>query len=565
MASGNKHTGNIRAGVRGPARVAGQTGPVTTEPRDDHPHRSVLLRGGGVYSPAHPSATAILLQGDRIAWIGDETAADDVAAQADLVVPLDGRLVTPGFVDAHVHLAQTGFALGSVDLAQARSLVEALDLLAGYAANHSGPVLFAQGWDETRWPEARPPRIDEVDRAVGSAVAYIARIDSHSAIVSSALVARRPELTSADGWTPDGRVERDAHHLAREVTHDLWSAADRRDAIAVALDHAAAQGITEVHELNAPHIGPYSDFAAIAELAAERTRTRVVPYWGAPLDAGEPDGFLFGLAGDLCADGAIGSRTAALRDPYADAPTSGHLYLDRKAVRAHVTACTRAGKQAGFHVIGDRAMGEVTAGLAAAAADVGVEAMVAARHRLEHVEMPTGDDIAVLARLGVVASVQPAFDAAWGAPGELYDLRLGWGRAAAMNPVGSMLRAGVVLAFGSDSPITPLDPWGGVRAATRHHNDGERLTVEEAFDAHTRGGLRARREDGAGVLAAGAPATLVVWDVGSGPGAHAAHDGAAGATMLPDVAGGAGLPRCAQTIVDGVVIHSADGFAGARG
>ena len=112
-------------------------------------------------------------------------------------------------------------------------------------------------------------------------------------------------------------------------------------------------------------------------------------------------------------------------------PPSGHLYLDREQVRAHVVACTRAGKQAGFHVIGDRAMREVASRTASAAADVGVDAMVAARHRLEHVEMPDADVIETMADLGVVASVQPAFDAAWGAPGELYDQRLGWERAGA--------------------------------------------------------------------------------------------------------------------------------------
>jgi predicted amidohydrolase YtcJ len=153
-----------------------------------------------------------------------------------------------------------------------------------------------------------------------------------------------------------------------------------------------------------------------------------------------------------------------------------------------------------------------------------------------------------LADLGVVASVQPAFDAAWGAEGELYELRLGPHRAAPMNPFGRMLRAGVVLAFGSDSPITPIDPWAAVRAATLHHAEDERLSAGQALDAHTRGGHWAGRHDDAGALEPGQPATYAVWDVPGGLGA----DG------LPTLTSGVPLPVCLETVVEGIAIHTRD-------
>lgn len=532
--------------------------------------RTTLLRGGSVYSPGAPFATSMLLDGAAIAWIGEDDAAETMAADADRVIDLDGRLVTPGFVDAHVHLAMTGFAVQSVDLGQARSLTQALDMLSSYAATFTGSVLFAQGWDETHWPEGRPPTITEIDRAVGGRPSYVARVDCHSAVVSSALVAAGSGIASTEGWSDDGRVERDAHHRVREVADGLRSAADRSEAISQALDHAASRGITSVHELNAPHIGPYSDFATIARLTAAQARIEVVPYWGVPLTGDEAgggeDGLLFGFAGDLNIDGAIGSRTAAVHTPYADADTVGHLYLDRDQVRRHVVACTRRDLQAGFHVIGDRAMTEVTAGLVAAAEEVGIDAMVATRHRLEHVEMPSPDHLASLARLGVVASVQPAFDAAWGAPGELYDVRLGWERARPMNPFGSMQAAGVAVAFGSDSPITAIEPWAGVRAAAYHHEPAERMTVRAAFNAHTRGGHRARRDDGAGVLRPGEAATYVIWDVDAElvvqtPDDRVAAwstDVRAGVPVLPDVRPEVPLPRCVRTVVDGAVVYDGE-------
>jgi predicted amidohydrolase YtcJ len=202
--------------------------------------------------------------------------------------------------------------------------------------------------------------------------------------------------------------------------------------------------------------------------------------------------------------------------------------------------------QAGFHVIGDRAVAEATTGLRAAAAVVGVDAMAAARHRLEHVEMLGDDDIKTLAELGVVASVQPAFDAAWGGDGELYEQRLGTERARPMNPFGRLLQAGVTLAFGSDSPITPVDPWGAILAAVRHHDAYERLTATQAFDAHTRGGHRARRDDQAGVLVAGMPATYAVWDAPAG----LTSEG------LPALGEAKDLPTCVETVVAGTTVFS---------
>ncbi|MGI8433265.1 MAG: amidohydrolase [Nocardioidaceae bacterium] len=529
---------------------------MTTVPHRPHQGRS-LLRGGVVHSPTQQLATAMLAVDGVVAWIGGEAAAQADVDSADSVVQLEGRLVTPGFVDAHVHLAQTGMALQSVNLSLAGSLIETLDALATYASSFTGSVLFAQGWDETHWPESRAPTMSEVDRAVGDLPAYVARVDSHSAVISGALLARHPELVELDGWSADGRVERAAHHAAREVTHALGTRGDRSTAIALALRQAASRGVTSVHELNAPHIAPFGDFAIIASLESTGTVPEVVAYWGALLDGEVEADFLSGHAGDLCVDGAIGSHTAALSTPYDDDPsTSGHLYLDRNQVRDHVVACTRAGTQGGFHVIGERAMLEVAAGFEAAASLVGSDALVAARHRLEHVEMPTQDDIETMARLGIVASVQPVFDALWGGSDDLYERRLGARRAEAMNPLATMAKAGVVLAFGSDSPITTLEPWNAVRAAALHHQPTQRLTVRGAFEAHTRGGHRARRNDDGGVLIPGAPATYAVWEVPGGLGVQQSDD--ALPVLHPDLP----LPTCVQSVVSGRSIFDA-GWAAA--
>jgi predicted amidohydrolase YtcJ len=524
------------------------------------PAPRTLLHNGSVYSPTDPHATALCLEGQHVVWVGDDLGAGQFRDGADTVVDLEGALVTPAFVDAHAHLAQTGQAMGSLDLSGARSLREALDAVARFAARRPGrALLLGFGWDDLDWPEGRTFTRAEVDRAAGDRPVYLARVDAHSAVLSSVLVDRMPEVSGLDGWSDAGCVQREAHHLARAAVQNLIGADDRRESIQRALAAAARQGIGAVHEIGAPHLSLAEDFAVVQDL---QDTPQVFGYWGALDGVDEATGYgCAGAAGDLCADGAIGSRTAALREPYADADTRGHLYLDEGQVRDHVIACTRAGVQAGFHCIGDDATATVIAGFRAAAEKVGHEALLSTRHRLEHVEMVSAADIVTMAELGIVASVQPMFDARWGGRGGLYEQRLGE-RFSAMNPYADMTRAGVALAFGSDTPVTPFDPWGAVRAAAFHHNPEQRLTVRAAFGAHTRGGWRAVRRDDGGVLVPGAPATLAVWDV---PGeltvqtpdqrvAAWSTDPRAGVPVLPELHPDHELPVCRRTYVDGRLI-----------
>jgi predicted amidohydrolase YtcJ len=177
--------------------------------------------------------------------------------------------------------------------------------------------------------------------------------------------------------------------------------------------------------------------------------------------------------------------------------------------------------------------------------------------------------IGKLAGHGVVVSAQPGFDAAWGGPEGMYARRLGWERAEGMNPFAAYGAAGVVLAFGSDSPVVPLGPWDAVRAAAFHQTPASRITVRAAFAAHTRGGWRALRPgapgvptDEQGVLAPGAAATYAVWQAGDlvvqTPDSRVAAwstDERAGVPGLPDLTPGEPLPTCLRTAVRGRVIH----------
>ncbi|MER6072393.1 amidohydrolase [Streptomyces sp. NPDC001817] len=524
----------------------------TAEPE---PAPTVLLRRGEVHSPADPFATAMVVERGHVAWVGSEGAADAFAEGVDEVIDLDGALVTPAFTDAHVHTTATGLALTGLDLSGAPSLAAALALVRDFAAARPDDrVLLGHGWDAARWPGGRPPTRAELDQATGGRPLYLSRIDVHSAVVTTALL----DLIGGDVPREDAPLTRDAHHAVREAALAAITPGQRAEAQRTALAHAASLGIGSVHECGGPQISSEEDFTGLLRLAAEVPGPRVVGYWAERNVERARDLGAVGAAGDLFADGALGSHTACLHEPYADAGHSGTAYLDAEAVAAHVVACTEAALQAGFHAIGDAAVTTVVEGVRAAAEKLGLARIRAARHRVEHAEMLTPETVAGFAELGLIASVQPAFDALWGGEDGMYARRLGAGRARTLNPFAALLRAGVPLAFGSDSPVTPLDPWGTVRAAAFHHTPDHRVSVRAAFTAHTRGGWRAVGRDDAGVLVPGAPADYAVWRtdelVVQAPDDRVARwstDPRSGTPGLPDLTPGRDLPVCLRTAVGG--------------
>ncbi|WP_326764471.1 amidohydrolase [Streptomyces sp. NBC_01591] len=539
----------------------------STAPQSEH--RTVLLRGGDVHSPADPFATAMVVERGHVAWVGSEGAADAFASGVDEVIDLDGALVTPAFTDAHVHTTSTGLALTGLDLSGARTLDEALGLLRAYVAAHPADrVVLGHGWDATRWPEQRPPSRGELDAAAGGRPVYLPRVDVHSAVVTTALLDLVPGVTGLTGYHPDAPLTGAAHHAVRSAAHGAVSPQQRADAQRAALRHAASLGIGTVHECGGPDISDEEDFAALLKLAAAESGPRVFGYWAERV-ADEKDARRIrelgavGAAGDLFVDGSLGSHTACLHEPYVDAPAGhGTAHLDAAQIAAHVTACTEAGLQAGFHAIGDAAVSAVVEGVKAAAETLGLPRIRGARHRVEHAEMLTPMTVAAFAELGLTASVQPAFDAAWGGEEGMYAQRLGVERARTLNPYAALLRAGVPLAFGSDSPVTPLDPWGTVRAAAFHRTPEHRISVRAGFTAHTRGGWRAVGRDDAGALVPGAPADYAVWRtadlVVQAPDDRVARwstDPRSGTPGLPDLTPGAELPVCLRTVVFGRTVY----------
>jgi hypothetical protein len=436
------------------------------------------------------------------------------------VVELPGATIMPGFVDSHVHLTGTGLSLSNQGVVAAASREELLAIARERSATETEPVVLLQGYDETRWEDPLPPTLAEVE-AVGEIPLVIRRADGHVAIANTAALESAGVLdlegTERDAsGEPTGYVTLAANRaLSRWVAHTRSEHRIEELQLAAAAQ-AAARGVTGIHQMSMPDEDGGTDLEVFL-----RHRSKL-PVDAVPIVAtmDVPQVIDLGLAaigGDLAADGSIGARTAALRAPYADQDHAGSTTFEDDRLAEFFHDGHNAGLQVGIHAIGDRAIEQVLTAwerVYHALDSRERRHFRARRHRVEHLEMPSSEQIERAAALGLAASVQPAFDAAWGFPGGLYERVLGVERSRAMNPFRSLLERGLVVGAGSDAPITPLDPWIAVAAMERHHDPTQRLSRIEAIRIHTAGSARlGHQEEKKGVLEPGMHADLAAYDV----------------------------------------------------
>jgi predicted amidohydrolase YtcJ len=482
--------------------------------------------------PRQPEAQALAVRGERLLAVGSNAAIAALAQPHTRRIDLGGRFVLPGFHDAHLHLLTLGRSRFTLDLRPARSLRELQTRLGEFArALPAEAWIVGSGWDSSAWPDPRLPERGDLDPHCGGRPAFLERVDLHAAVVNSAAL-RAAGIGRATQPPTGGAIVRDAAgeatgvllEDARALVRRLLpppAAAETRRALARALAEAAAAGITSVQD--------YSGWEAFLQLerlrAADELPVRVCEWLDFRLPvavlreqrAHRPPGDLWLRTGMLKGflDGSLGSRTAALLAPYADAPdTAGLLQYDRDPLIALAVERARAGFQLGFHAIGDRASRLALDAFAAAAA----AAPALPPPRLEHLQVLDPADLPRLRQLNVIASVQPSHlldDRRW-APA-----RLGFGRPALAYPWQSLLRAGLPLAFGSDAPVAGLHPgWGLFAAVARPGPNGpgrfpppdEGLSLSAALEAYTRGGAMAEgTERDKGSLTAGKLADFTVW------------------------------------------------------
>jgi predicted amidohydrolase YtcJ len=481
--------------------------------------------------PGDETYEAVAVRDGRVVRLSSAYEVDFLVGTDTRVVDLDGRVVLPGFVDAHTHLPMVGRRLVHADLGVG-SRDEALALLRERADEHDTHDGDGQdgagsewvqgfGYDESRWGDDRYLTREELDAVSESRPVVAFREDMHVAGVNSVALDRLGLAAGDHGGDVRGEEGKATGVLVEEAVDAVWAAvapsrAETRALLTAAQRHANERGVTGVHDMVRQSYAPgvYRDLAAEGELTL-RVRLN---YWADHLDAlrevglrtnhgdnGSHGGLVEVGAIKTYTDGSFGGRTAKLSEPYADADTTGQWVVSPEELAELVREAADAGFQVAAHAIGDRA---VEAVLDAYAAVERVE-KGPGRHRIEHAELADDAAIERMADLGVVASVQPNF-LKWADEDGLYDHRLG-DRRLETNRYRAMREAGVPLAFGSD--CMPLDPLLGVHHAVNAPHEDQRLPTTAALRAYTAGGAYAGfDEDRLGTLTVGRRADLVALD-----------------------------------------------------
>lgn len=496
----------------------------------------LVLLGGRVWSgQGLPGGSAIAIGGERVLAVGDDASMKPWIGPKTRVVDLAGRLVVPGFNDAHVHFIDGGFGLLSVDLRPAKTEADFVKRLGDHAKTLPKATWIQQGnWDHEAWPSKALPTRQLVDAATPDHPVFVSRLDGHMALANSLalkLAGVTRDTKDVDGGTivrdaagePTGILKDNAQELVSRVIPEASREMNLRAARA-GLKEAARVGVTTIQDNSTVDALPtYQELRARGELTARFYVWRYASSSLAPLLA---TGVRTGLGDDwirlgalkILSDGSIGSATAALYEPFVSNPASTGLLLHTPdELGRMISEADAAGFQLAVHAIGDRANSLVLDAFERAAAADGPRDR---RFRVEHAQHVRAADIARYKALGVVASVQPSHC--------IDDMRfvehhVGAKRLPDAYRWRSFLDAGVPLAFGTDWFVEPLDPRLGLYAAvTREFPEGgpaggfqpqEKLTLEQALDAYTRGSAYAEfAEHEKGTLVPGKLADLVVFE-----------------------------------------------------
>lgn len=467
---------------------------------------------------------AMLLAGDdgRIEALVPRGGREPALRQGDFRLDARGATILPGFIDAHLHLMGLGMRLNALDLAAATSLDDALDRVRRHAATlPAGSWVTGGGWNQVRWGTGFPTAAD-LDRAVPDRPAALQRTDGHALWVNGAAL-KAAGISRATKDPPGGRILRDAAGNPSGILIDAAmtlvqppppGALERDRALAAALAHLAEYGVTGVHDMGVTPVD-WNLYRAFGD--AGRLSVRITAYAAGmeAVDAIAPlgptpwlyDGRLRLQGVKLYADGALGSRGAWLKAPYADEPGNrGLRLLDDTRLRNLMSRANFVGYQLAVHAIGDAANSAVLDAYAEIAPAYGPRL----GNRIEHAQVLDLADIPRFRALGVTASVQPIHATS---DRTMAEARLDPGRLKGAYAWRSLRDAGALLAFGSDAPVEPVNPFLGLHAATTREGwrTEEALPLEAALAGFTVWAARAGLAEGrAGQLVPGAFADFVL-------------------------------------------------------
>lgn len=448
-------------------------------------------------NPKQPKAEAIAIYNEKIIAVGSNREIHKYIGKETKVINANNKTVIPGLVDCHVHMTSLGWSLQSIDLRNAKSIKELKKRLKNYAEKKPKKTWILNGrWDQEKFADKRLPNRWDLDEAVKNKPVFLTRVCGHMAVANSKALqlAHITKETTIDGGKidldkntgePNGILREKAMELVWKVTSKP-SFEDLENACLSACKKAVKVGLTGVHWL----VDSADEIRAIQKLHSQgKLPLRV--YLGISaelLDELVSLGLLTGFGNDMIrigfvkifADGSLGARTAALKEPYHDNPeTSGMLVLTQQKLDRLVLKAHNAGLQLGIHAIGDLAIETV---LKAYSKTLKQSPRKNHRHRIEHCSVLNPKLIKQMKQQGLIASIQPHFVISdfWVAD------RVGKTRARWIYPFKTLFKEGITVVSGSDCTVEPINPLLGIWAAvSRKSFAGEKLTLEEALKTYT--------------------------------------------------------------------------------
>jgi predicted amidohydrolase YtcJ len=446
-------------------------------------------------------AEAVAISGSRIVFVGSTGEAKEFIDELTQVIDLHGRVVLPGFIDAHTHFMQTGLMLDMVDLRETKSLSEALQKVKERASRTpKGEFVIGFNWDESKWPEKRYINRKDLDKVSTDHVVALVRIDGHMISVNSLLLKLIKIPSDKRGLEVDSRGE-PTGVLKEEAAEYVRSLSPKdpkslRKALDNVTEYAHKLGVTSVHDtVDSSSIAAYLSALREGKLKMRVYLNFVEELLDHVLELGLSTGFGNDMlklgAMKLFSDGSIGSRTAALSGEFVDEPgNKGMLIYGKGKLEEIVAKAHKGGVQVAIHAIGDRAI-ELT--LNSIGGALKAAPRKDHRHRVEHMELVTDEQIRRVVELSIVASMQPNFIGEWGLPGDMYEKRLGKRWVEQNNPYRKILDQGAVIAFGSD--CMPFSPLYGIHWAVNAPAVSQRITVREAIKCYTKNAAYASFEE----------------------------------------------------------------------
>jgi len=468
--------------------------------------RALALYGATIHG--HPDCDAVTIVDGRILAIGRAEEVLPTVGDEAVRVDLHGHVLFPGFVDAHVHLIQTGLVESGwrIDLSK-RSRADVLAALRDAAGSRGrGEWIVGVGWDESGWADRTYLARSELDRIGPEHPILAVRRDGHLLTANSTALERVPPTA------PERLIERDRGLVREKAALEMLAGIVPDETVLAEATDAAARlchrlGITSVHTMT-----PLRHASSLMSgRAVRRLRVTLCPdvasfdrIASVGLVTGYGDPWLRFGGIKIFADGSIGARNAAVSEPFVGGGIGELTYRDEE-MASMIREAERAGWQTVIHAIGDRAIEQVLD----AHETVGTDPSL--RHRIEHFELPRAGQLARTAALGLRLCMQPNFIGEWSGPDSLYVDRLGAERDRNSNPLRRIVDAGIPLAFGSDG--MPVSPLYGLHWAVNGPYPDQRLTVEEAIERYTAAGAwLGFEEESQGSIAPGMLADLVVLD-----------------------------------------------------